>query len=42
MTYYRTAAGSQVFATGVLDFASALDQPAVSGLLQNVWSRLAG
>jgi len=42
MTYYRTAAGSQVFAAGVLGFASALDQPAVSGLLQNVWSRLAG
>jgi hypothetical protein len=42
MTYYRTGAGAQVFAAGVLDFASALDEPAVAALLGNVWTRLAG
>jgi hypothetical protein len=42
MTYYRTGAGAQVFAAGVLDFASALEQPEVAGLLGNVWARLAG
>ena len=41
MTYYRTSAGAEVFATGVLDFASALAQPAVAQLLENVWARLA-
>ena len=40
MTYYRTGAGAQVFAAGVLDFASALDEPAVAALVENVWSRL--
>jgi hypothetical protein len=42
MTYYRTGAGAQVFAAGVLNFASALDEPAVAALVENVWSRLAG
>lgn len=41
MTYYRTAAGAQVFAAGVLDLASALDEPAVAALVENVWRRLA-
>jgi hypothetical protein len=41
MTYYRTSAGAEVFAAGVLDFASALGQPAVAQLLENVWARLA-
>jgi hypothetical protein len=42
MTYYRTAAGAQVFAAGVLDFASALEQAPVAALIQNVWARLGG
>jgi hypothetical protein len=41
MTYYRTAAGAEVFAVGALDFASALAKPAVARLLENVWARLA-
>jgi N,N-dimethylformamidase beta subunit-like, C-terminal len=41
MTYYRTPAGAEVFAAGALNFASALEQPAVARLLENVWSRLA-
>ncbi len=41
MTYYRTSAGAEVFAAGVLDLASALGQPAVAQLLENVWARLA-
>jgi hypothetical protein len=40
MTFYRTAAGAQVFAAGALDFASALEQPAVAQLVENVWARL--
>jgi hypothetical protein len=40
MTYYRTAAGSQVFAAGTLDFAAALEQPEVATLVENVWARL--
>jgi hypothetical protein len=42
MTYYRTAAGAQVFAAGALDFATALDEPSVATLVENVWARLAG
>jgi hypothetical protein len=42
MTYYRTSDGAQVFAAGVLDFASALEQPEVARLVDNVWARLAG
>jgi hypothetical protein len=42
MTYYRTGAGAQVFAAGVLGFASALEQPEVAGLVGNVWARLSG
>lgn len=41
MAYYRTAVGAEVFAAGTLDFASALEQPAVAALVQNVWARLA-
>ena len=41
MTYYRTAAGAQVFAAGTLDFAASLGLPAVGELVQNVWARLA-
>ena len=41
MTYYRTAAGAQVFAAGALDFARSLEQPPVETLLENVWARLA-
>jgi hypothetical protein len=40
MTYYRTAAGAQVFAAGTLDFANALGLPAVAALVANVWARL--
>ena len=40
MTFYRTAVGAQVFAAGTLDFASALDMPAVARLVENLWARL--
>jgi hypothetical protein len=41
MTYYETPAGARVFAAGVVDFAASINDPAVSRLLENVWSRLA-
>jgi len=41
MTYYETAAGAKVFAAGVLNFAASIDDPQVSRLVDNVWSRLA-
>jgi hypothetical protein len=41
MTYYETAAGAKVFAAGTLDFASSLDRPDVSKLVDAVWARLA-
>ena len=41
MTYYETPAGAKVFAAGALDFAASLDQPAVSRLVENLWTRLA-
>jgi hypothetical protein len=41
MTYYETAAGAKVFAAGTLDFASSLDRPDVSKLVDGIWARLA-
>ncbi len=40
MTYYETGAGARVFAAGVVNFAASVNQPPVSRLLDNVWSRL--
>jgi hypothetical protein len=40
MTYYRTRAGAKVFAAGALNFAAAIDQPAVSRLVANVLAEL--
>ncbi|HEX9415616.1 MAG TPA: N,N-dimethylformamidase beta subunit family domain-containing protein [Gaiellaceae bacterium] len=40
MTYYETPAGAKVFAAGALNFAASVDQPVVSQLLENLWSRL--
>jgi hypothetical protein len=40
MTYYETAAGARVFAAGVVNFAASITDPAVSRLVDNVWSRL--
>ena len=40
MTYYETPSGAKVFDAGALDFAASLDQPAVSRLVDNLWSRL--
>jgi hypothetical protein len=40
MTYYRTAAGAQVFAAGTLDFAASLGLLPVSELVENVWKKL--
>jgi hypothetical protein len=42
MTYYHTAPGAQVFAAGTSDFTSALDEPSVAALVQNIWARLLG
>ena len=41
MTYYETNAGARVFAAGVVNFAASINNPAVSRLVDNVWSRLA-
>jgi hypothetical protein len=41
MTYYETGAGARVFAAGVVNFAASINNPAVSRLVDNVWSRLA-
>jgi hypothetical protein len=41
MTYYETGSGARVFAAGALDFAASITDPAVSRLVDNVWSRLA-
>jgi hypothetical protein len=40
MTYYESAAGAKVFAAGALNFASSAGTPPVSGLLENLWTRL--
>jgi hypothetical protein len=40
MTYYETAAGARVFAAGVVNFAASITDPAVSRLVENVWSRV--
>ena len=41
MTYYETPAGARVFAAGVVNFAASITNPAVSRLVDNLWSRLA-
>jgi hypothetical protein len=40
MIYYDTSSGARVFAAGVLNFAASITDPAVSRLVDNVWSRL--
>jgi hypothetical protein len=40
MTYYETPAGARVFAAGVVNFAASITDPAVSRLVDNVWTRL--
>ena len=42
MTYYETAAGAKVFAAGALNVAASIDQPEVSRLVENLWTRLSG
>ena len=42
MTLYETPAGGMVFAAGALNFAASIDDPRVSRLVENVWTRLAG
>jgi N,N-dimethylformamidase beta subunit-like protein len=42
MTLYRTSAGARVFAAGALGFSASIGLQAVSRLVDNVWSRLAG
>ena len=41
MTYYETSAGARVFAAGAVNFAASINNPTVSRLVDNVWSRLA-
>ena len=41
MTYYRTARGARVFASGTLNFAGTALEPRVSALLENLWAQLA-
>ena len=41
MTYYEASSGARVFAAGALNFAASINDPAVSRLVENVWSRLA-
>jgi len=40
MTYYESGSGARVFAAGTLNFAASITEPAVSRLVDNVWSRL--
>jgi hypothetical protein len=40
MTYYETAAGARVFSAGVVNFAASITDPAVSRLVDNVWTNL--
>ncbi|HEY3050670.1 MAG TPA: N,N-dimethylformamidase beta subunit family domain-containing protein [Gaiellaceae bacterium] len=40
MTYYETPAGAKVFAAGALNFTASIGEPAVSQLVENVWTRL--
>jgi hypothetical protein len=40
MTYYETPAGAKVFAAGALNFAASVGQQPVSGLMENLWTRL--
>jgi hypothetical protein len=40
MTYYESGSGARVFAAGALNFAASITDPAVSRLVDNVWSRL--
>jgi hypothetical protein len=40
MTYYETLAGAKVFAAGAMDFGGTALLPAVSRLLDNLWTRL--
>ena len=40
MTYYETPSGAKVFAAGALNFAASIGDPAVSQLVENVWTRL--
>jgi hypothetical protein len=41
LTYYEGPSGARVFAAGALNFAASITDPAVSRLVDNVWSRLA-
>ncbi|HMI21940.1 MAG TPA: N,N-dimethylformamidase beta subunit family domain-containing protein, partial [Gaiellaceae bacterium] len=41
MTYYEAGSGARVFAAGALNFAASITDPALSRLVENVWSRLA-
>ena len=41
MTYYESASGARVFAAGTLNFTASITDPAVSQLVQNIWTRLA-
>ncbi len=40
MTYYESASGARVFAAGTPNFTASINDPAVSQLVQNVWTRL--
>ena len=40
MTYYETPTGARVFAAGAIDFGGTALLPAVSRMLENLWTRL--
>src|SRR3954447_289595 len=40
MTYYESGSGARVFAAGSLNFAASITEPAVSRLVENLWTRL--
>jgi hypothetical protein len=40
MTYYETGAGAKVFAAGAFSFTSAITQPTVRTMVENLWERL--
>jgi len=40
MTYYETHAGAKVFAAGAFSLTSAMVNPAVRTMFENLWDRL--
>ena len=42
MTYYKTRRGAEVFAAGAFSLSSAIGQPIVQTLVENLWAHMSG